>query len=193
MCHQSVGLIQAQVEKAGIPTVSTTVVPYVTKGMRVPRATYLRFPVGNPFGEAGNADQQQLVLGAVLDAFEEMDEPGTIVELPFRWRRVHQHVIGDDTEDLSEAYTVARECTSEIAERYEDLLEACTRYRDRLLEVLDGMDPAVTQPKEIVQTRRHVDRVNDLIDLLEKPVHDQILWNSSRYFLLQLAHEGRFR
>jgi len=193
MCHQSVGLIQGQIEKAGIPTMSVTVVPYVTRNMLVPRAAYVRFPIGNPIGETGNADQQRLVLGAVLDTFEAIEEPGTTVELPFRWRRVASHIIDEDVEDLSEAYVIAKEGAAELTERYEALVEACERYRDRLTAVLEALDPETAQFKELVQIRRHISRVDDLLDLLEKPVHNQLLWNTTRYFLIQLAHEGKFR
>ncbi|MCC7103706.1 MAG: hypothetical protein IT307_01065 [Chloroflexi bacterium] len=88
MCHQSVGLVQGQIEKSGIPTISTTVRTEVTRYSLVPRAVYVRFPIGNPIGEAGKPEQQQKILVAILDAFESIDEPGTIVELPFRWRRM---------------------------------------------------------------------------------------------------------
>jgi D-proline reductase (dithiol) PrdB len=88
MCHQSVGLVQGQIEKSGIPCISTTVRTEVTRYSLVSRAVYVRFPIGNPMGEAGKPEQQARILGAILDAFEAIDEPGTIVELPFRWRRM---------------------------------------------------------------------------------------------------------
>jgi D-proline reductase (dithiol) PrdB len=193
MCHQSVGLIQGQLEKAGIPSITTTVVPYVTRGMKVSRAAYVRFPIGNPFGEAHNKEQQSAVLDAVLTAFEAIDTPGTLVELPFRWRRPVDHFIDEATADLAPGYVVGKEYASLIRDRYEDLLQACYDYRDRLQEVLDGLDPKTTNPKEIFLVNVHKSRAETFIDFLEKPVDAQVLANTSRYFLIQLAHEGTFR
>ena len=48
----------------------------------------MRFPTGNPIGEPNKAEQQRMILTAVLEQLAEIKEPGTIVELPFRWRRM---------------------------------------------------------------------------------------------------------
>jgi D-proline reductase (dithiol) PrdB len=48
---------------------------------------FLRWPYGHPFGEPGNAAQQRAVLRAALKALVEITAPGTIVDLPYRWRR----------------------------------------------------------------------------------------------------------
>ena len=87
MCHRSVGLVQGAVERAGIATVSVTLRPEITAHMGISRAAYVRFPLGNPFGEPRRPDQHHLVLGALLELLESASEPETIVELPFRWRR----------------------------------------------------------------------------------------------------------
>jgi D-proline reductase (dithiol) PrdB len=87
MCHRSVGLVQGAVEAAGIPTVSVCMRPEITCHMNVSRAAYVRFPLGNPLGEPGRPDQQRLVLDQLLRLLEEADQGGTVVELPFRWRR----------------------------------------------------------------------------------------------------------
>jgi hypothetical protein len=39
-------------------------------------------------GEPHKPDQQRLMLTAVLEQLVAISEPGTIVELPFRWRRM---------------------------------------------------------------------------------------------------------
>ena len=87
MCHQSVGLLQGAIEREGIPTISVTVRPEITAHARVSRACYLRFPTGNPMGEPRKPDQQRQLLLAVLEQLAAIQEPETIVELPFRWRR----------------------------------------------------------------------------------------------------------
>jgi hypothetical protein len=88
MCHQSVGLLQGAIEERGIPSISITVRPEITAHANVSSACYVRFPTGNPVGEPNKPDQQRLILSAVLEQLVEIKEPGTIVELPFRWRRM---------------------------------------------------------------------------------------------------------
>ena len=87
MCHQSVGLVQHGVESAGIPTVSLTLRPDITAHMNVSRAAFVRFPLGNPFGECGQPEQQARILQDLLDLLVRLEEP-TLVELPHRWRRM---------------------------------------------------------------------------------------------------------
>lgn len=60
--------------------------PDITWHMNVSRAAYVRFPLGNPFGEAEAPEQHRLVLEQLFRLLEEATEP-TFVELPFRWRR----------------------------------------------------------------------------------------------------------
>ncbi len=88
MCHQSVGLLQGTIERQGIPTISVTVRPEITAHANVSRACYLRFPTGNPMGESHKPDQQRTLLLAVLEQLVAIQQPGTLVELPFRWRRM---------------------------------------------------------------------------------------------------------
>ena len=86
MCHRSVGLVQGAIERAGLPTVSLTLRPEITAHMNISRAAYVRFPLGNPMGEAHQPRQHSLVLDQLLTLLESSTEP-TLVELPFRWRR----------------------------------------------------------------------------------------------------------
>ncbi len=86
MCHRSVGLVQAQIERAGISTVSVTMRPEISFAMKVPRAVYVRFPLGNPLGEPHRPDQQSRILEDMFRLLETATEP-QIVELPYRWRR----------------------------------------------------------------------------------------------------------
>jgi D-proline reductase (dithiol) PrdB len=88
MCHQSVGLLQGAIESRGIPTISVTVRPEITAHANISRACYLRFPTGNPMGEPNRPDQQHRILTAVLEQLTAIQVPGTIVELPYRWRRM---------------------------------------------------------------------------------------------------------
>lgn len=87
MCHQSVGLVQDVLERAGIATVSVTLRPDITAHVNVPRAAFVRFPLGNPFGEGGRPDHQRRILEDLLGLVVSAREP-TLVELPWRWRRM---------------------------------------------------------------------------------------------------------
>lgn len=68
-----------------------SVQPHITAAIGVPRAIALRFPAGNQVGEAGKPQQQRIILTAALEAIRAIDKPGTIVELPYRWRRFPIH------------------------------------------------------------------------------------------------------
>jgi hypothetical protein len=91
MCHQSVGLVQHALESAGIATASITLRPDITAHMNVARAAYVRFPLGNPFGEGGRRDQQRRIVEDLLGLVVSLSEP-TLVELPYRWRRMDAYV-----------------------------------------------------------------------------------------------------
>jgi len=60
--------------------------PEISLAMKVPRGVYVRFPLGNPFGEPGRPDQQSRILDHLFDLLEHAAAP-TLVELPYRWRR----------------------------------------------------------------------------------------------------------
>ncbi len=86
MCHRSVGLVQGAIERREIPTVSIAMRPEITAHMNVSRAAYVRFPLGNPFGEPHRPEQGRLIFEQLLRLLETATEP-TFVELPYRWRR----------------------------------------------------------------------------------------------------------
>lgn len=81
------GLLQNAIETAGFPTASLTTQPMITLGVGVPRAGYVRFPIGNPCGEAGDVDVQRAIVRDLLDLVYEAPGPRTVVKFPFRWRR----------------------------------------------------------------------------------------------------------
>lgn len=80
------GLIQNAIEESGISTMSLTAHPHITKMVGAPRAIYMRFPQGNLVGQAFNPEQQRMILRTALEAVGTMEEPGTILEYPERWR-----------------------------------------------------------------------------------------------------------
>lgn len=81
------GLIQREIEQAGIPTIAISIVREYSEKVRPPRTVYLRWPFGHPLGEPGNVQQQRAVLFEAFKALYAIDNPGEIIDLPFRWRR----------------------------------------------------------------------------------------------------------
>ena len=55
--------------------------------VRPPPVAHVRFPFGRPLGEPTNSDQQRVVIEDALRVLETATEPGTVVSLPYRWRR----------------------------------------------------------------------------------------------------------
>lgn len=84
----SVGLVQNIVESASISTVAMVLKRDYSEMIGIPRGVHVRFPLGNPLGEAGKPDQQRKILKKALETMVEIKNPGTIVTLPFLWRRM---------------------------------------------------------------------------------------------------------
>jgi D-proline reductase (dithiol) PrdB len=82
-----VGLIQREIEARGIPTVGISIVRGYTEKVKPPRSIFLKWPFGHPLGEPGNRAQQRAVLMKALDALVTIRTPGTILDVPWRWKR----------------------------------------------------------------------------------------------------------
>jgi hypothetical protein len=82
-----VGLIARVVESHGMSTVALSLNREISEKVEAPRSLYLRFPYGAALGEPGNVDQQRTILKDMFDALESIEEPGTMIDLPYRWRR----------------------------------------------------------------------------------------------------------
>jgi hypothetical protein len=71
MCNQSVGLIQAAFENAGIATVSISLYKFVTEKVLPPRALCVPFPLGFPLGKDHDPELQRKVILAALALLKE--------------------------------------------------------------------------------------------------------------------------
>lgn len=87
MCHRSVGLIQNKLEEQGMITISITLKPEITFGTGVSRAAYMRYPLGNPFGPVNDQGEQSLIFQDLLQVLQDIEQPGSIIEMPYRWRK----------------------------------------------------------------------------------------------------------
>ncbi len=79
------GLVARVLEREGLPTVSLTSAIDITERVKPPRVAFLNFPLGYPVGRPNQAREQQDVLRAALPLVHSVQQPGTIVELPFAW------------------------------------------------------------------------------------------------------------
>ena len=75
MCHQTVGLAQAELERRGIATVSVTMLPEITRRIRPPRALAVPFPLGFPLGRANDVALQRAILCEMLALSARNDVP----------------------------------------------------------------------------------------------------------------------
>ena len=75
MCNQTVGLIQAAIEREGIATVSISLLREVAIAIKPPRALFVPFEMGFPLGEPNNPEVQQRVIAAALKLLERRDLP----------------------------------------------------------------------------------------------------------------------
>jgi len=80
-----VGLVQRVLEAAGIPTVTLSMIPDLTRAVGVPRLAGLSYPMGRPLGRPHDAEGQRAVLRATLDMLATASGPDSYVELPFEW------------------------------------------------------------------------------------------------------------
>ena len=91
------GLIQREVESAGIATISITLSTEITRKVRPPRAIYPGFPLGHPLGYPGQAFNHLQILRLLLKYLKKIEAPGSIIELDWT-----DH---DDPAIASTAYT----------------------------------------------------------------------------------------
>jgi D-proline reductase (dithiol) PrdB len=76
MCHQSGGLVQSIIEKAGIATVSVSLLMEVTERVAPPRVLFVDRPLGYPLGEPNNPELQKRIMLAAFDLLSKpMSEP----------------------------------------------------------------------------------------------------------------------
>jgi D-proline reductase (dithiol) PrdB len=80
-------LVQREIERAGIATVGISIVREYSARVQPPRTLFLRWPFGHPLGEPGNIAQQRTIVCEALAALYRIETPGTIIDLPYRWRR----------------------------------------------------------------------------------------------------------
>lgn len=85
MCHQTVGLVARHLEAAGISTLSLTSARDITTAVNPPRAAFLDYPLGHTSGRAHEPELNREIVRAALAGFDTITQPGSIIDLSFRW------------------------------------------------------------------------------------------------------------
>ncbi|MCB0063052.1 MAG: hypothetical protein KDE19_13095 [Caldilineaceae bacterium] len=66
---------------------SISITKDLTEAVGIPRAVFVKWPLGHPMGERDNPAQQRTLLFDALQLLVEAEEPGIIREPGYRWRR----------------------------------------------------------------------------------------------------------
>ncbi len=75
MCVQTVGLVQAEIELRGIPTVSISLLKEVTSALRPPRSLFVPFAMGYPLGLPNHPEFQLSVIRQALALLSKNETP----------------------------------------------------------------------------------------------------------------------
>jgi hypothetical protein len=70
-----------------MPTVVVGVIREMFERTPAPRSVVVRFRLGQVFGEPGRGVQQRAILADALSALITARQAGSILELPYRWKR----------------------------------------------------------------------------------------------------------
>lgn len=86
-CVQTAGLVAGELEARGLPTVSLSLLPELSRITGVPRTLLLRFPFGAPCGDPHNGGLHEAVLTEALELLRDAAGPGTMRASGLAWRR----------------------------------------------------------------------------------------------------------
>ena len=57
----------------------------ITQSVKAPRAVFVNFPLGHQTGKPNDRELQRSIVVDAMRAFETIDTPGQIVQLPYIW------------------------------------------------------------------------------------------------------------
>jgi D-proline reductase (dithiol) PrdB len=84
MCNQTIGLVQAEIEKQGISTISISLLQEITEKVAPPRAIAVPFKHGFPLGKPKDPKGQTLILKFMIQSLMENEmKPPWIQNLTF--------------------------------------------------------------------------------------------------------------
>lgn len=167
-----------------------TVQPHITGSVGAPRAAYLRYPAGNQLGEAGKPQQQRAIITAVLEAARQIDAPGSIIELPFRWRRFP---IQEEPKFSGESQGPRHPQVEAIGESLDQLAGLAKDYQSYLEK--RAADAAAAEPPVQGLGRTlaaQAERAEHLVEILDGEVLDQLRDIANAIATLELRASGKF-
>ena len=184
------GLVQNHIEGAGVSTISMSVQPHITATVGAHRAVTLRYPAGNQVGEAGKPIQQRAILSWVLQAAADMQSPGNILELPYRWRRFP---VEEQPVYAGESRGARHPQTDEIAAALDNVARLVQEYKSYLEERVASED---ANPSGIEHgppaLRDAVARADRLLQIVDGDAMDQLREIVNRVTVLELMVSGKF-
>lgn len=184
------GLVQNHIEGAGVSTISMTVQPHITATVGAPRAIYMRYPAGNQVGEAGKPQQQRAILTAALEAAASMTAPGTIWELPYRWRRFP---IQEEAVYTGVSHGARHPQAEAMGEALDNLVRLAQEYRAYMEERVaqEAANPSGYQgvPEAL---QEQVNRIDRFIEILDNDALDQLREIVNRITTMELRASGKF-
>lgn len=89
------GLLARVVEEVGIPTVYVGSARDMMAQVKPPRAVFVNFPMGHQCGKPFDRELQMSIIKSALQVLSTLDQPGTIVDLPYEWGEDFGYSLGD--------------------------------------------------------------------------------------------------
>jgi hypothetical protein len=185
-----VGLVQNQVEAAGVATISVTAQPHITAMVGAPRAVPMRYPAGSQVGEAGKPQQQRAILTGALEAVTAIQRPGTILECPYRWRRfpiqeapVYTGTSRGARHPQIEALGEPLDTLVRLAQEYKAYMEIRVAEEASSASRIPGVGKALQD---------HVARIERFVDILDRDALDQLREIANRVTTMELRVSGKF-
>jgi len=97
----------------------------ITRAVNPPRAVFVNFPLGHQTGKPDQPELQRQIVRDAMRAFDTIDRPGAIIELPYVWDRNDRRW---EVRDYTKGWMPERPAREDA-----DLIEAerQARYRNR--------------------------------------------------------------
>lgn len=171
-------------------TISMSVQPHITASIGVPRGIALRFPAGNQVGEAGKPQQQRAILTAALQAISAIEAPGTIIELPYRWRRFP---IDEEPVFKGTSQGPRHPQAEAIGDALDAVVHAAQTYKAYMQERLVQEEGNATPMRGLAGAYRlQIDRIDQLLASLDGDILDQLRDIVNAVAVMELRAAGKF-
>ena len=167
-----------------------SVQPHITAAVGAPRAVTLRYPAGNQVGEAGKPIQQRTILHWALQAAADLESPGAILELPYRWRRFP---VQESPVYAGESHGARHPQTDEIAAALDNVARLVQEYKRYLEERATNEETSPSGIEHVPAALRDAAaRAGRLLEIVDGDAMDQLREIVNRVTVLELMVSGKF-